>query len=176
MFIRTLPFLLTIATSLAINTAQATTNGALNFRGQVNAGTCNLAAGDENRTVTLPTIKISDFDSNGWTAGNFDFEVSADCESDISNVIFLFAGTPSAGTPALFSNTGSSGGTALVLSHRATTNTVIPANGSLAQRSKTAVTSNKKAVLPLSAAYHKSGGAITQGTLVSAVTVSITYN
>lgn len=175
MFIRTLPLLLAIATSLVINTAQAATNGNLNFRGQVNAGTCNLAAGDVNRTVTLPTVKISDFDSVAY-AGAHEFEVSADCESDIKNVIFLFAGTASTGNALLFSNTGTSGGIALWLAHRAPALSTIPANGTPAQRSRTVATASKKAVLPLTAAYHKTGAAITQGTLVSAVTVSITYN
>ena len=37
-------------------------------------------------------------------------------------------------------------------------------------------TSSSKAVLALKAAYHKTGAAISHGTLASAVTVSITYN
>ena len=176
MFIRTLPFLLAIATSLAINTAHAATDGSLNFRGQVNAGTCNLAAGDVNRTDTLPTDKIPDFDSAVYT-GAHEFEVSADCESDIKNVSFLFTGSSSPGNaPALFTNTGTSGGTALWLAHRAPALNTIPANGTPTQRTRTVATSNKKATLPLTAAYHKTGAAVTQGTLVSAVTVSITYN
>lgn len=175
MSIRTLAPLLAITASLAANAVQAATTGTLRFEGQVNAGTCNLAAGDLNRTITLPTIKVSDFDA-GPSAGSYDFELSADCESDIRNVIFLFTGTPSAGNPALFSNTGTSAGTALWLSHRASVAYEVPANGTVAQRSRTVATSNNKAVLPLTAAYYKTGEAITQGTLASAVTVSITYD
>lgn len=104
MSLRTLPLLLAITSSLAANAVQAATTGTLRFTGQVNAGTCNLAAGDENRTITLPTIKISDLDATS-SAGAFDFEISAECESDLRNVIFLFAGTASAGNATLFSNT-----------------------------------------------------------------------
>ncbi|MBO0493288.1 fimbrial protein [Pseudomonas sp. Marseille-Q1929] len=175
MNMRHLPLLLTLAATFTHPAAQAATSGTLKFVGQVNAGTCNLAAGDENRTITLPPIKISDLDSTPY-AGQFDFEVSADCESDIRNVIFLFTGTPSAGNGTLFSNTGTSGGTALWLTHRAPSLSTIPANGAPAERSRTVVTSGKKAVLPLAGAYHKTGAAITQGSLASAVTVSITYN
>ena len=174
MNIRTLPRLLAITAGLAAHAAQAATTGTLTFVGQVNAGTCNLAAGDLNRTVTLPTIKISDFDATPSTGG-FDFEISADCESDIRNVTFLFAGSASTGNAVLFANSGTSGGTALWLLHRATPGYTIPANGTDAQRSRTLVVSDNRAVLPLGAAYHKNG-AVSQGTLASTATVNITYN
>ncbi|TFY89816.1 type 1 fimbrial protein [Pseudomonas kairouanensis] len=166
-----LPLLLAMTAGLASTAVQAATTGTLRFVGQVNAGTCNLAAGDENRTITLPTVKVSDFDKTVY-AGELDFNISADCESDIRNVIFLFAGTPSPGNGLLFTNTGTSDGTALWLRSGAT----IPANGTTEERSRTVATSGNRAVLPLQAAYHKSEGAVTQGTLASAVTVSITYN
>ncbi|KRP72531.1 MULTISPECIES: fimbrial protein [Pseudomonas] len=167
----TLPLLLAITASLDIPAALAATTGTLTFQGVVNAGTCNLNAGDVNRTITLPAVKVSDFDTTD-SAGEHDFELAADCDSDVKNVIFQFAGTPSAGNAELFANTGTSGGTALWLASTG----IIPANGTEVQRSRTVATSASKAVLPLKAAYHKTGEAITHGTLASAVTVSITYN
>ncbi len=175
MNIQTLPLLLAITAGLAVNTAQAATTGTLTFSGQVNAGTCNLAAGDVNRTVILPTVKVSNFDT-APSAGAIDFNISADCESDLRNVYFLFAGTPSSGNTALFANTGTSGGIGLWLSSRTPTAETIIASGTPAQRTRMIATSGGKAVLPLTAQYHKTGTAITQGTLASNVTVSITYN
>jgi major type 1 subunit fimbrin (pilin) len=176
MKIRTRALLLTMTASLAsLPAVHADTSGTLNFTGQVNAGTCDLAAGDLNRSLALPAIKISDFDAAS-TAGSIDFEISAECDSDIRKVVFQFGGTPAEANPLLFSNTGTSNGTALVLSHRAAKAYAIPANGTVEQRSRTIATKSKKAVIPLTAAYHKTGVAITQGTLASAVTVSITYN
>ena len=166
-----LPFLLAITASLAAATSQAASVGTLRFSGVINGGTCDLAAGDVSRNIPLPEVKISDFDSAVF-AGETEFSISADCDSDIRNVIFEFAGTPASGTGLLYSNTGTSAGTALWLRSGAT----LPANGTPAERSRTVATSGKKAVLPLKAAYHKSSGAITKGTLASAVTVSITYN
>jgi major type 1 subunit fimbrin (pilin) len=175
MTIQALPLLLAITASLVVNTAHAATTGTLQFRGQVNAGTCNLAAGDVSRTITLPTVKISDFDATPYT-GAQNFDLTADCESDIRNVYFLFAGTVSAGNAQLFANTGTSGGIGLFLAARTPSLVTIPANGTAAQRTRTVATSSSKAVLPLTAAYHKNGAALTQGTVASNVTVSITYN
>lgn len=96
-----LPLLLAFTASLGAPVAFAATTGTLTFQGVVNAGTCNLIAGDVNRTITLPPVKVSDFDSAD-SAGEHDFELAADCDSDVKNVIFQFAGTPSAGNAELF--------------------------------------------------------------------------
>ncbi|MDQ0651169.1 fimbrial protein [Pseudomonas cedrina] len=175
MKLNALSAVLAITGCIAASGVHAATTGTLRFTGQVNAGTCNLAAGDVSRTINLPAIKISDLDASAY-AGAVNFDISADCESDIRNVTFLFTGTASSGNAALFSNTGTSRGIGLWLAHRTTTNSTIPANGTPAQRSRTVATSNSKALLPLLAAYYKTGEAITKGSLASAVTVSITYN
>ena len=175
MKLRSLPILLMMAAALGSTAAQATPTGNLRFAGLVNAGTCNLAAGDANRTITLPTVKVPDFDS-AVSAGALDFNITAECESDISNVIFLFAGTASTGNGLLFSNTGTSQGVALWLMSLQPNALTIPANGTAAQRSRTVATSANKAVMPLRAAYHRDTPKVTSGTLASIVTVSITYN
>ncbi|TFY94435.1 type 1 fimbrial protein [Pseudomonas nabeulensis] len=173
MSLRTLPLLLAITASLAAQSVQAATTGTLTFRGQVNAGTCNLAAGDVNRTITLPTVKVSNFDAAN-EVGIQPFDLTADCESDIRTVSFLFTGTPATGNGALFANTGTATGTALSLSHRNVA--YIPANGSPAERTRHIATSGQKAVLPMTASYYKNGTSVKSGTLVSVVTVAISYN
>lgn len=167
-----LPLLLAMIAGLAANTAQAATTGTITFRGQIDAGTCSLAVGDRNRTITLPTVKVSDFDASPAVGGVL-FDLTADCESDIRNVYFLFTGTPSIINGALFANTGTSVGAALELTHAHVA--YIPANGTPAQRTRQIATSGGKAVIPMGANYRKIG-AVTRGTLISAVTISITYN
>ncbi|AVE06706.1 fimbrial protein [Pseudomonas palleroniana] len=137
------------------------------------ASTCDLAVGDVNRTIILPTVRVSDFNHANST-GVQPFELTAHCEPGIRNVSFLFSGTPSTGNGALFANTGTSRGTALSLSHRNVA--YIPANGSAAQRTRQIPTSGARAVLPMNAEYHKTGAAITPGTLVSTAIVSIAYD
>lgn len=174
MNLKSLPLLLALTAVMATSTVNAATTGTLHFKGQVNGGTCNLAAGDVSRTITLPEIKISDFGGNTH-AGIFNFEISADCEADISNVSFVFNGTADTSNGMLFRNTGTSGGTALWLLSQVP-NQPIPANGTPAQRTRTIATSGNKAVLPLRVAYHKNGEPVTKGTLESTVQVSITYD
>ncbi|SEH85753.1 Pilin (type 1 fimbria component protein) [Pseudomonas asplenii] len=127
--------------------------------------TCDLATSDLNRTITLDPVRITNF--TGVSAGLKYFDLTATC-SNASNVTFRFTGTPATGNPALFANTGTAGGVGLWLhtpnqtvSHNSTRNVAVSGN---------------RAVLRLGAEYHKTSGALTKGTLVSTVTVNISYN
>ncbi|MDQ0651167.1 fimbrial protein [Pseudomonas cedrina] len=174
MNIQTLPLILAVSAAIATGPVNAATTGSLGFAGQVDGGTCNLAAGDVSRTITLPTVKVSDFDSS-TNVGQTPFQVTAECESDIRNVTFLFTGTADSDNGLLFNNTGSATGLGVWLRAGATA-TTIPANGTELERSRTVATTASKAVLDASAAYHKNNAAVGRGTLVSAVTLSITYD
>lgn len=134
--------------------------------------TCDLATGDVNRTIALDPVNVSTLQEATF-AGARDFELTANCQ-DASHVTFRFSGTPAVGNNALFANTGTAEGVALWLYSRingAIQN--IGANGT--SDTRTVVVLGDRAVLPLGAAYH-ANGTVSQGTLVSAVTVSITYN
>ncbi|ETK23675.1 fimbrial protein [Pseudomonas sp. FH1] len=133
------------------------------------AATCDLAAGDVNRTITLPTIQASALKDVVYT-GVHDFELTAQC-SDATNVTFRFSGTPAPGNPLLFDNTGTAGGVDLWLYSRLNG---VPQTIS-ANEERTVAVSGDRAVLPLSAAYHKNG-TVSQGSLASTATVNITYN
>ncbi|OIN43552.1 fimbrial protein [Pseudomonas azotoformans] len=133
------------------------------------ASTCDLAAGDVNRTIPLPTVRVSAF-NNADSAGASNFELTATC-SNASSVTFRFTGAPAPGNASLFSNTGTAGGVALWLySRTGGANQTISNNGT-----RTVAVSGNRAVLPLGAAYHKNG-TVRQGTLATTTTVNITYN
>lgn len=136
------------------------------------AATCDLAAGDVNRTVSLPPIQASALQGAIY-AGAHNFELTANC-SDATNVTFSFSGPAAIGNPSLFANTGTAGGIAMWLYSRV--------NGGIQNltpgapgNTRTVAVSGNRAVLPLGAAYHKNG-TVRQGTLVSSATVNITYN
>ena len=134
------------------------------------SATCDLAAGDVNRTITLPAIQTSAL-RDAVYAGTHNFDLTANC-TNAANVTFRFTGTPASGNTALFANTGTAGGVGLWLSTRDRTATITPT----APNNTRAVTvSSNRAVLPLSVAYHRNG-TVSQGTLVSTATVNITYN
>ncbi len=165
--------LLVAATAFA-GTAQAATTGNLRFEGRIDGGTCNLAAGDVNRTITLPTVKVSDFDSTTWT-GLEEFQLTANCDSDITSVTFTFAGTPASASPTNFANTGTAGGIATTIQSRiggAAYN--FPANGNATARSRTIPASSGQAVLPMGVHYRKIGD-VSKGTLITIASVTITY-
>ncbi|KMT55917.1 fimbrial protein [Pseudomonas fildesensis] len=136
------------------------------------ATTCDLAAGDVNRTITLPPIRVGDL-RNAVSAGAYNFELTANC-TGATNVTYRFSGTPAAGNAVLFANTGTAGNVGLWLYSRINgANQNIGANNT--SHTRTLVVSGNRAVLPLGAAYHRTG-TVTQGTLVSTATVNITYN
>lgn len=136
------------------------------------AATCELSAGDLNRTITLDPVHLSAL-QHATSAGATPFELTAQC-NNVANVTFRFTGAPAAGNDRLFANTGTAGGVALWLYSRIDGGIQdILANGTGNTRT-VAVTANR-AVLPLGAAYHNNG-AVSQGTLISTATVTITYN
>ncbi|MDQ0651168.1 fimbrial protein [Pseudomonas cedrina] len=134
------------------------------------SATCDLAAGDVNRTVALPTVRVGDFRTAN-SAGATPFDLSANC-SNASNVTFRFSGTAASGDAARFANTGSARGLGLWLYARGNNSTITPSGTT---SSRTITVSNNRAVLPLGAAYFKTG-TVGQGTFASTATVSITYN
>ncbi|MBD9458141.1 fimbrial protein [Pseudomonas sp. PDM05] len=133
------------------------------------ASTCDLATGDVNRTITLPTVQVNAF-NNSVTAGTREFELSANC-SNASDVTFRVTGTPAPGNNLLFTNTGSAGGVALWMYSRING---VPQTISNNDTRTVAVFGNR-AVLPLGVAYHKNG-TVGSGTFASTATVNITYN
>ncbi|WP_445177491.1 fimbrial protein [Pseudomonas sp. McL0111] len=151
----------------------ASSNMRLNtFRLTVGNTTCDLAAGDVSRTITLDTIKRADF--VGQWAGLKIFEITANCTA-VSRVTFSFSGTPAPGDGWRYANTGTATGIGLWLYSLigGVRETITPNTGNY-QRTVNVVSG--KAVLPGGMGYFKTtGNPITSGTLVSTVTVNITY-
>ncbi|KIH81050.1 fimbrial protein [Pseudomonas batumici] len=128
--------------------------------------TCNLAPGDVNRTIPLDPVRISNF--TGISTGLKYFDLTANC-SNASNVTFRFTGTPEPTNSALFANTsGTARGVALWLH--------TPGQTVSHNSTRTVAVSGNRAVLRMGTEYHKTTGALTKGSLVSTVTVNITYN
>ena len=168
-----IPLALALAAIAQASATEALNPGNLRFEGTVEGGTCNLIADDIERDISLPPIKIDDF-AGASSAGHKPFELSARCDSDISNITFTFQGTPAPSDGARFASTGDASGLALWLySSLGGVQQTIRADGS--DNARTLTPSGGQAVLPLGAAYWKSG-AVSEGKLESQAIVEITYN
>ncbi|KPA99482.1 fimbrial protein [Pseudomonas asplenii] len=168
-----LPLVLMVAATLENASAETLNPGNLQIEGLVEGGTCNLVPGEYDRPVVLPPAKVSDF-SGSESTGHRDFEISALCDSDITSVTFTFAGTQVPTDGARFANTGDAQGVGLWLYSRlGGVQRTIRADGG--DSARTLSPSGGQAVLPLGAAYWKTGS-VREGTLVSQATVEITYN
>lgn len=158
--------------------AHAATDGKLSFDGLIESGTCDLAAGDDNRVITLPTVRVPDFNASSSAGVETNFDLTANCDPDVSNVTFTFSGTPLPAYSLLFNNTGTSSGVGLTLGsliggvsapiHASNPDTL----------SRTVPTVAGQATLPLRALYWKagSGAVVAKGTFASSVMVKITYD
>ncbi|NWA04316.1 fimbrial protein [Pseudomonas gingeri] len=166
---------LVIAATTITGTAQAVPTGNLTFRGNIEGGTCHLATSDVDRTINLPNVKVSDFDSVEWT-GLREFNLTANCDSDIRNVTFTFSGKPAPTSPTRFANDGNANGIATVIQSRIGGSVYnFPANGNATARSRTIPASSGRAVLPMGAHYIKIG-TVSKGSLLTTASVTITYN
>lgn len=136
--------------------------------------TCSLAAGDINRTISLPEVMVQDFDDSVYGGGYKNFKLTAEC-SNVSNVTFSFSGNADLNSNRFFANTGTAGGIGLWLfSWEGGRNRTITANGTNSAR--TVMVSSDKVELPLGAAYRRTGGVVSGGSLRSTVTVNISYD
>ncbi|NWA04317.1 fimbrial protein [Pseudomonas gingeri] len=168
-----IPLALTVVAIAQASATEVLNPGNLRIEGTVEGGTCNLIADDIERSIPLPPVRVGDF-ANAESAGHKPFELSARCDADINSVTFTFSGIPSPSDPARFLNTGDAGGLGLWLYSRlGGVQQTLRADGS--DSTRTLSPSGGQAVLPLGAAYWKSG-AVREGTLESQAIVEITYN
>ncbi|NVZ28901.1 type 1 fimbrial protein [Pseudomonas gingeri] len=168
-----IPLVLTVTAIAQASATEVLNPGNLQIKGTVEGGTCSLVADDIEQPIRLPSVKVGDF-ANTDSAGHKPFELSARCESDINSVTFTFHGTPAPSDGARFANTGDAKGLGLWLYSRlGGVQQTIRADGR--ENVRTLTPNAGLAVLPLGAAYWKSG-TVSEGTLESLATVEITYN
>lgn len=136
-------------------------------------GTCLISAGDINKSVSLPSVKISDFPSVGSTAGETRFRITAEkCSQGLQSVRFTFNGTPASGNSQYFANTGSASGVALRL--KQLNGVVVTPTGLAASATASVTPSRRLARLDLTADYVRTGP-MGAGNLRSIATVTMSY-
>ncbi|WP_333679510.1 fimbrial protein [Dyella sp.] len=163
-----------LATSV-MSTAFAATTGTIAVQGLIQDNvTCNLHAGDVNRTIRLDTYPVGSVPASNQSFGYTPtFTLTADCSSNATQVSFLFSGTPSAGDGLRFQNAGDATGLGLQL--ESGDGKLIPANGKDSDRTRTLNVTNGTATLDLKAAYYRQAP-VKAGSFESKVMVSLSYN
>ncbi|WP_082717463.1 MULTISPECIES: fimbrial protein [Burkholderia] len=66
----------------------------IKFNGRYNPVACTVVDGNENKTVTLPTISTSALTNAGQTAGATAFDISVLCDGYAGNVVTFFENGP----------------------------------------------------------------------------------
>lgn len=157
--------------------ARAVQTTDITINGTIEAGTCEVSAGDVNKLVTLDTIKVSDVTATGIVAPKT-FALTADCDAGLSNAIFTFTGTKEDLDPPRFKNvesaTDAAKGVGVEL-EQVGDSTPIGADGT--SNSRTVVITGGKGVIQLRAGYwHTPGVAVGSGRVKAVVTVTMGYN
>jgi major type 1 subunit fimbrin (pilin) len=137
----------------------------------VTGGTCNLSAGDENRTINLEPFQLKNVPVSG-KFGLKTFPVTANCIG-ASTASFKFSGHTSQVDGTLFENTGDAQGLGLYVG---TPYGAVPANGTDDQRTFSVDASSGIAQLPIEVGYARGAGTVSRGTFLSRVTVTLSYN
>lgn len=138
----------------------------------VTGGTCNLSVGDENRTVNLEPFQLKDIPATSGKFGVKYFTITANCK-DAKTASFTFGGTRSIVDENLFANTGTAQGLGL---HVGTPYGDVHANDTPEKRTFSVDASSGVAELPMEVGYSRSAAAVTTGTFLSKVTVTLSYN
>lgn len=134
--------------------------------------TCDLSVGDVNRDVQLDSFQLKDVPVANGKFGLKNFTITANCK-DAKTASFTFSGAQSTVDDSLFASTGTAQGLGL---HVGTPYGDVPANGTSAQRTFSVDASSGVAELPVEVGYSRSAAAVTTGTFLSRVTVTLGYN
>lgn len=162
-------------TALLASGAAGADTANIQVNGDIAAGTCELAAGDVNRTVTLDTVSVKDMPASGKaSAGAKNFTLTVlNCDPGLTTATFTFAGTPDATDGLRYRNTGTAKGVAIEL--ESADGQTIGANGTNNARASTIT--GDQATLDLNVSYwHLPGVALSSGSVRAVATVEVTYN
>ncbi|WP_407438867.1 fimbrial protein [Lelliottia sp.] len=145
----------------------------LNISGKVVASPCTVDTASVSKEVELPRLQahsLADAGTGGeWVDFNLDLN---NCPVSTSQATATFSGTPDANDSTAYKNTGTASNVALQLSAKDDADTLY-ANGSNMKADINS--STHSATFPLSARMYSPTGGVTQGTFISVVNISFTY-
>lgn len=94
MKVQVMGLMIAVAGISAAPTVFAAGTGKVTFNGKLIQETCQINAGDDDKTVTLPTISAQSLTAAGQTAGSTMFDISvSNCPGDLTSVAAHFETT-----------------------------------------------------------------------------------
>lgn len=160
--------------------ANAASDGTITINGLVLGTTCTINGGTSSFTVTLPTVKTTDFASN--VAGKTKFDLTlTNCPTgaDFNPAVQLsttFSGTTIDTTAGLLKDTSTDNGVAIELLDDTSTKVDLTKTTAAGQSSEKAlVNGSGNATLSYYAQYRQTGASVTAGRVTTTVDYTINY-
>lgn len=163
-----------VAAAVSLNAFAATT-GTINFQGTVINATCQIAAGSENQTITLPQVVASDFTAANQARGQVvPFQIIlTGCDASVpGNVDIIFNFNPDTGFDDIIENTGTAQGVGVRISDdQGKVIAMIP--GEFYTSPQALATGD--VVFNLEAEYVSTTATVTAGTVNATATIEVGY-
>lgn len=161
--------------------AHAAADGTITINGLVLGTTCTINGGTSSFTVTLPTVKTTDFATN--VAGKTQFDLNlTNCPTGVDfspavQVSTTFSGTNIDSTTGLLKDTSATNnGVAIELLDNTSTKVDLTKTTAIGQSSEKAlVDSSGNATLSYYAQYRQTGTSVTAGRVITTVDYTINY-
>ena len=167
------------ASALALGSVAAhAADGTVTINGMVTDQTCEVSAGSEDITVTLPTVGVGSLATPGTTAGRTPFTINLEnCKAGEVSAFFETGGNVDAASGRL-NNTGADGAQNVQVQLLSDSSVVIPVLANAAQAAvttkATVANDGDSAALNYYAQYYATGAA-TAGNVATSVQYTINY-
>ena len=104
-----MPLYALLAAILGATFAEASSEGVVNFDGEIISSGCDIAPGSESQSVDMGEVSAQSFAGIGSTLGSAEFQIELiSCHSSLTSVGVIFDGPPNSTDPSILALQGSS--------------------------------------------------------------------
>lgn len=160
---------------LGVTSAEASSDGVINFDGEIIAGGCDVVPGDDSQTVNMGTLSVKSFKGAGTTAGSAAFQIELiNCHPSLTSVGLVFDGLPDAVDSSILAIQGANSATGVGIALYEIDGTT-PVGLSVPSESQL-LNGNSGAVLRYVAKYKATAETVVAGKASAVVNFTLVYN